>query len=75
MDPAAEARFAESIGLSSDAVKRTPAPVRARVTPTLVLVDRTGRVLHAWEGLPPDRQASIRKSVSLAISAESPDGP
>jgi len=58
-DRAAEVRFGESLGLHAGAVQAAPASVRARVTPTLLLVDRSGTVLHVWEGVPPDRQAAI----------------
>ena len=37
-----------------------PAGLRVRATPTLVLVNREGTILHAWEGVGPDRQAADR---------------
>ena len=74
-DLGAENRFAESIGLPAATVRRAPSAVRARVTPTLVLVDRAGKVIQAWEGVPPDRQASIRQTVSLATRTRTSGAP
>ena len=65
-DLAEELRFGESLGLEASAVRRAPAGIRARVTPTLVLVDRTGTILHVWEGVPPDRQAGIIRALTDA---------
>lgn len=74
-DLGAEGRFAESIGLPAAAVRRAPSAVRARVTPTLVLVDHTGKVIHVWEGVPPDRQADILQAVSFATRIGTSDAP
>ncbi len=68
VDRAAEVRFGESLGLSDGMIQRAPAGIRARVTPTLVLVDRTGTVLHVWEGVPPERQQAILQSVQSATA-------
>ena len=65
-DLAEEIRFGESLGLGASAVRRAPAGIRARVTPTLVLVDRHGTILHVWEGVPPDRQAGIIRTLADA---------
>jgi thioredoxin-related protein len=44
------------------------AGLRAPATPTLVLVDRTGAILDAWEGAgPPERQAAIVKAVEAVL--------
>jgi thiol-disulfide isomerase/thioredoxin len=67
-DRAAEVRFGESLGLNDGMIHAAPAGIRARVTPTLVLVDRSGTVLHVWEGVPPDRQQNILESVQSATA-------
>ncbi|HUF48319.1 MAG TPA: hypothetical protein VMM93_10925 [Vicinamibacterales bacterium] len=67
--PAADASFAESLGLDPAALRPLPGRVRARVTPTLVLVDQTGTVLQSWEGVPPDDQADIRDTIARATRA------
>jgi len=69
--PGAEAddrRFAKSLGIGDGDVFVTPAGLRVRATPTIVLVDRQGRILDAWEGAgTPERQAEILKSVTAAL--------
>ncbi len=70
-DRATEVRYGMSLGLNARMVQDAPAGIRARVTPTLVLVDRAGTVVHAWEGLPPDRQQAILQSVQSAIAPPS----
>jgi len=65
-DRSAEARFGESLGLSATAVQMAPAGLRARVTPTLVLVDRDGTILHVWEGVPPAQQQAILQTLEEA---------
>ncbi len=65
---AEDAAFARSLGLGDDAFVPFPAGLRVRVTPTLVLVDRTGAILHAWEAVgPPDRQQAIARAVTAAL--------
>lgn len=70
-----ELRYALSLGIPDQAVFAAPQGLRARVTPTLVLVDRQGTVLEAWEGAPPDQQAAISAAVSDALTATPPAGP
>jgi len=66
-DQARDAEFGASLGIAADAMHRAPEGLRARVTPTLVLVDRSGRILHVWEGVPPERQAAIRQAIQDLI--------
>jgi hypothetical protein len=72
LDRQAEVAFGREIGLPEEAVKAIPpAGLRATVVPTLVLVDRQGRILGAWEGVPPARQPEIRKAIR-AVGAAGP---
>jgi hypothetical protein len=67
-DQAGDAEFGVSLGLEPGGIRRAPNGLRARVTPTLVLVNRSGTILHAWEGVPPDRQPAIRKAIQQATA-------
>ncbi len=58
-----EAEFAATLGLAPSAVRQAPAGIRARVTPTLVLVNRDGTVLQVWEGVPPAKHGAILEAV------------
>jgi hypothetical protein len=71
----AELHYALSLGIPDQAVFAAPPGLRARVTPTLVLVDHEGTVLHAWEGAPPDQQAAISAAVADALTPTPPAGP
>ena len=56
--------FARLMGVSDTGFKLAPAGLRVRATPTLVLVDRQGRILAAWEGVgPPEKQNAIAKII------------
>ena len=61
-------RYGRSLGID-DAVNRvTPGSLRVRATPTLVLVNREGKILGAWEGVgPPERQTQIEHAIATAI--------
>jgi thiol-disulfide isomerase/thioredoxin len=62
-----EFAFGQSLGLPDATIRWAPVDIRARVTPTLVLVDRTGTILHAWEGVPPADQPAIVETIETAI--------
>lgn len=63
-----DAAYARSLGLTDTEFQVTPAGLRVRATPTLVLVNRQGRILGAWEGVgKPDRQASITQAIDDLI--------
>jgi thiol-disulfide isomerase/thioredoxin len=63
-----DAAFARALGLGEAAFHVAPDGLRVRVTPTLVLVDRAGRVLDAWEGIGPvEKQTSITSAVRAAL--------
>ena len=64
--PADDASFARSLGVPEEAIVVFPAGLRVRVTPTLLLVNRDGTVLHAWEGVGPDAK---QQSIAAAIAA------
>jgi thioredoxin-related protein len=60
--------YAKAVGIADSATFVTPAGLKVRATPTLVLVDRQGRVLHAWEGVGnTDKQAQITGAVGAAL--------
>ncbi len=66
--PGEDAEYTRSLGLSDSAFVVFPKGLRVRVTPTLVLVDRTGLILHAWEAVgPPERQHEIATAVEAAF--------
>ncbi len=66
--PEDDRKFARSLGVSDDHVFLTTPGLRVRATPTMVLVDRQGKVLGAWEGAgKPERQAAILKVVDETI--------
>jgi hypothetical protein len=62
--------YARQIGLRDEQTRHAPAGLRVRATPTLVLVNRRGQILGAWEGVgPADQQSAIQKSIHAATSA------
>jgi peroxiredoxin len=66
--PADDQKFAQSLGVADDHIFLTTPGLRVRATPTMVLVDRQGKVIGAWEGAgKPERQAAILKAVDEAI--------
>ena len=68
-----DAAFAGAIGVDPASVHPAPAGIRVRATPTLVLVDRAGTVLHAWEGIGPvEKQAVISQAIVTALPAPAP---
>jgi hypothetical protein len=59
--------YAKSLGIADSSTFATPVGAqKVRATPTLVLVDRQGRVLHAWEGV---GQAAKQGQITEAITA------
>ncbi len=64
-----DAEFARAMGISDTGFKLVPAGLRVRATPTLVLVDRQGRILAAWEGVgPPEKQNAIAKMIDEILT-------
>ena len=60
-----DARFAKSLGVSDEHIVTAPAGLRVRLTPTLVIVSASGRVVNAWEGV---GDAVKRAEISRAIA-------
>jgi peroxiredoxin len=66
--PDDDKKFALSLGVADDHIFLTTPGLRVRATPTMVLVDRQGKVIGAWEGAgKPERQAAILKVVDEAV--------
>jgi hypothetical protein len=64
-----DAAFGKAIGVADASMHPAPAGLRVRATPTLVLVDATGRILAAWEGVgPEDKQAVIAKAIRDSVA-------
>jgi thioredoxin-related protein len=62
-------RYGRALGIDDPFNHVTPAGLRVRATPTLVLIDRGGRILGAWEGVgPPDRQIEIEKAITANLN-------
>ena len=60
--------FAKSLGITNDRIVVSVPGLRVRATPTLVLVNKNGTVLEAWEGAgPPEKQSSIVKAIDAAL--------
>jgi peroxiredoxin len=63
-----DAKFAKSLGVPEPFVKTSPAGLRVRSTPTLVLVNRQGAILASWEGVgPTEKQNAIARMIDEAI--------
>jgi thioredoxin-related protein len=57
-------QFARSLGVADDRIVVVTAGLKVRATPTIVLVNRQGRILGAWEGVGTEtQQATILKTV------------
>lgn len=60
-------QFARSLGVADDHIVVVTAGLKVRSTPTLVLVNRQGRILEAWEGVGKEtQQAAILTAVDGA---------
>jgi len=63
-----DVEFARSLGITNDGIVVVPSGLRVRATPTIVLVNKNGTVLDAWEGTgPPERQSSIVKAIDASL--------
>jgi len=59
--------FARSLGVADDRVLITPAGLRVKATPTIVLVNAQGVIINAWEGAAKsDVQAEMLQTIDLA---------
>jgi thiol-disulfide isomerase/thioredoxin len=66
-EPTAELGYGHALGLADAAVKTVPAGLRVRATPTLVLVNRQGQIIAAWEGVGPEKKQKEIKATLLAV--------
>lgn len=68
-DRTVEEKYRAELGLDAAAFRVTPEGLRVRATPTLVLVDRSGKILEAWEGVGPEpQQKLIREKIVSAVA-------
>jgi hypothetical protein len=62
--PEADQKFASGLGITGDHVMVATPGLRVRATPTVVLVDRQGRIVDAWEGAGKiDTRLAIRAAI------------
>lgn len=61
-----ELAYGHALGLEDGAIKVTPKGLRVQATPTLVLVDRRGRILDTWEGVGPSSQQKLIREKILS---------
>ena len=59
--------YGRSLGVAQERVLTTVPGLRVKATPTIILVDRHGTIVSAWEGARPDRQADILKTIDAAL--------
>lgn len=65
-----DAYYARGLGLASNAIRTAVPGLSVRVTPTLVLVDRQGTILDAWEGVGPvENQSAIAQSLTTRLAS------
>jgi peroxiredoxin len=65
-----DARYARELGLQDHAIRTAVPGLNVRVTPTLVLVNRQGTIIQAWEGVgPADKQAEITTSLTSQLAS------
>jgi peroxiredoxin len=68
-----DARYARELGLESHAIRTAIPGLNVRVTPTLVLVDRQGTIIQAWEGVgPAEKQTEITASLTSQLASLPP---
>lgn len=65
-----DTRYARELGLDSHAIRTAVPGLSVRVTPTLVLVDREGTIIEAWEGVgPAEKQTEITTSLTSQLAS------
>jgi hypothetical protein len=71
-----DAQYARGLGLQAHSIRTAVPGLQVRVTPTLVLVDRQGTILNAWEGVgPADKQTEIAAALTSRLASPSAAGP
>ena len=64
----AELRYARSLGLEDRSLVEATRALKAKVTPTLLVVNQSGKVLGAWEGVgPDDKHEALTRAIDRAI--------
>jgi len=57
-------QFARGLGIADGHILTVAAPLKVRATPTVLIVNRQGRILGAWEGVAKaDQQAAMNRAV------------
>jgi hypothetical protein len=65
-----DATYARGLGLEANSIRTAVPGLGVRVTPTLVLVDRQGTILDAWEGVgPADKQTAIAQAITTRLAS------
>jgi thiol-disulfide isomerase/thioredoxin len=65
----AELRYARSLGLEDRALVEATRALKAKVTPTLLVVNQSGKVLGAWEGVgPDDKHEALTRAIDRALN-------
>ena len=60
-----DAQFAKSLGVKDANVVVGADTLKVQATPTILIVDRRGKILGAWEGVgTPDRQAAVLELIN-----------
>ena len=63
-----DAAWAMGFGIGRVSVHPVPGRLRVKVTPTLVVVDRQGQILGAWEGVgPADKHGGLTAAIDKAL--------
>ncbi len=65
-----DAYYARGLGLAAQAIRTAVPGLNVRVTPTLVLVDRRGTIIDAWEGVgPAEKQTAIVTTLTSRLAS------
>jgi thioredoxin-related protein len=71
-----DAQYARGLGLQAHSIRTAIPGLSVRVTPTLVLVDRQGTILNAWEGVGPvEKQTEIAETLTSRLASRPVAGP
>jgi thiol-disulfide isomerase/thioredoxin len=70
MEREEDLRYGLQLGLDASQARVVPPGLRVKATPTLVIVNRRGEILGAWEGVgPPEQQAKISQAITAAMAS------
>lgn len=59
-------QFARRLGIADNHIHVVGSALKVRATPTMLIVNRQGRILNAWEGARPEHQAAMLTAVDAA---------